>query len=271
MQLMNWLDKIAIAGISCFLLCGLFFGAKDAQGFPESHGPFSAGQFNTVPMDMCKPVERNLVNVHPALGSVTFSATDGRTLKLNIATQVDPYTEKYFVQISAGEKDITSKIEVPLVATVVSLLPSEAICKDLNGDGITDFITTHSLHGNGLGARFFDHLVMLSSSPAGYKFWLVRTMDPTQNDFQLFEDSESIVMLTTSFANSGGAKPHSYYVFDLWRFLDDELVLSNELDTRFPKWIWMTISENHKPVASLSSDDKLRMLPPRTAREVTSP
>lgn len=264
-------DNIAIAGISCFLLWGLFFGTKDAQGFPESHGPFTVVQDNTVPLNICKPVQRNLVNVHPALGSVTFSAPDGRTLKLNIETQADPYAEKYFVQISAGEKDITSRIEVPLVATVVYLLPSEAICKDLNGDGITDFITTHSLHGNGLGASFYDRLVMLSSSPAGYRFWLVRTMDPTQNDFQLIGDPKSMVMLTTSFANSGGAVPHSYYVYDLWRFLGDELVLSNELDTRFAKWVWMTFSENHKTAASLSNDDKLRMLPPRTAQEVTFP
>ncbi len=122
-----------------------------------------------------------------------------------------------------------------------------------------------------LARGFYDHLVMLSSSSASYRFWLVRTMDPTQSDFQLVGDDESLVMLTTSFANSGGDVPHSYYVYDLWRFLDDELVLSNELDTRFPKWVWMTFSENHKTAASLSNDDKLRMLPPRTAQEVTFP
>ena len=92
-----------------------------------------------------------------------------------------------------------------------------------------------------------------------------------QNDFQLIGDPESMVMLTTSFANSGGAQPHSYYVYDLWRFLDDGLVLSNELDTRFPKWVWMTISDNHKTASSLSNDDKLRMLPPRKVQQVTSP
>jgi hypothetical protein len=255
-----------------FLLIGAYFlGSNTSFGLPESHSPFFPGQDHTSPMKICKPLERKLENLHPALGSVTFSAPDGRRLKLDMATLAEPYSENYFATITDDGQEITSRVDLPLIATVVSLLPTEAICQDLNGDGISDFITTHSLHGNGLGARFHDRLVVLSSGDTAYRFWIVRTMDPSPLDFQLLGESESLVMLTTSFANSGGARPHSYYVYDLWTFLNDQLVAANSIDHRFPKWVWMTLSENHKPATSLSSTDKQQMLAPRSAREIVAP
>jgi len=262
---------IASAGLVFCLFGGYLVSINTAHGLPESHSPFFAGQSNISPMNICKPLERKLENVHPARGWVTFSAPDGRHLKLNMSTLTDPYSEKYFAQITDSGQEITRRIELPLIATVVSLLPVEAICQDLNGDGITDFITTHSLHGNGLGARSHDRLIALSSSATAYRYWIIRTMDPSPTDFQLLGDSESLVMLTTSFANSGESTPHSYLVFDLWNFLDDEIVSWNHIDPRFPKWVWMTFSENHKPAASLSGINKQQMLAPRSVREIFPP
>ena len=165
---------------------------------------------------------------------------------------------------------MTPRVKVPLVSTVVHLLPTEAICQDVNGDGITDFITDHSKHGNGLGASFYDRLVVLSSSSGGYRFWILQNMDPSPEDYVTFGELEPIVMVTTTFANSEGAVPHSYYVYDLWSFRDGEVVSANDLDTRFPKWVWMTVAENHMPASSLSLEEKQRMLDRRAAMEITT-
>ncbi len=157
--LLKKIPGLKFPGLFVFLI-----GSNLVHALPESHSPFFQDQYNTLALNICKPVERNLESVHPARGSVTFVAPDGRRLSLNMAAQFDPYVEKYSARISDDKNTILSKRELPLVATVVSLLPEEAICDDLNGDGVTDFITTHSLHGNGLGARFFARLIVLSSS-----------------------------------------------------------------------------------------------------------
>ena len=96
-------------------------------------------------------------------------------------------------------------------------------------------------------------------------------MDPSPADYVTFGALEPIVMVTTSFANSGTAIPHSYYVYDLWSFGDGEVISANDVDPRFPKWVWMTFSENHKPSKSLSREEKEEILESRTAMEVPIP
>lgn len=262
---------IARAGVIGTLVIGLLFGGDTVTGLPRSHSPFFPEENYIQPLNICNPVARTLENVHPALGSVSFTAPDGQTLILTMSSLREPYTERYYAQVTQGERVIAPTVQVPLVSTVVSLLPTEAICQDLNGDGITDFLTDHSRHGNGLGARFYDRLVILSSSAGGYRFWILQTMDPSPEDYVTFGALEKLAMVTTSFANSGGAIPHSYYVYDLWSFRDGELVSVNNVDPRFPKWVWMTLTENHKPANSLSQEEKQKILNPKRAEEVRIP
>ncbi len=259
-----------IAGISVIMIltCGWIMISNIAIGLPSTHSPFFPDENYPLRMKSCEPVQRVSENMHPASGSVTFTAADGASLILTMSTVPEPYTERYFAQITQGQRDVTPGVQVPLVSTVLFLLPTEAICEDLNGDGITDFVTDHSRHGNGLGASFYDRLVVLSSSSGGYRFWMLNNMNPSPEDFATFGEIEPIVMVTTTFANSEGDVPHSYYVFDLWSFRDGEVVSANDLDTRFPKWVWMTVAENHMPASSLSLEEKQRMLDRRAATEI---
>ena len=156
----------AIATISI----GWIVTANVASGLPSTHSPFFPEEDYTLPLNTCAPVQRVSENIHPASGSVMFTATNGPTLTLTMSTVLEPYTEQYFAQVTQGPREVTPKVLVPLVSTVLFLLPTEAICEDLNGDGITDFVTDHSRHGNGLGASFYDRLVVLSSSSGGYRF-----------------------------------------------------------------------------------------------------
>lgn len=61
------------AEFAFFLFNAGFLVSNTAHGLPESHSPYFAGQYNTQAMKICKPSERNLEKVHPAVGWVTFS------------------------------------------------------------------------------------------------------------------------------------------------------------------------------------------------------
>jgi len=54
------------------------------------------------------------------------------------------------------------------------------------------------------------------------------------------------------------SKRHSYWVYNLLAVRNDELVVANDLEVRFPKWIWYTARPNHKP-AALSAAEKNRI------------
>ena len=54
-------------------------------------------------------------------------------------------------------------------------------------------------------------------------------------------------------------EPRSYFVYDLWAFHRDELVLANSIDSRFPKWVRYTLKPNWQPAISLTDNDKRRL------------
>ena len=84
-----------IAGIGAIvtLTCGWIVAANFASGLPSTHSPFFPEENYTLPMNTCDPVQRVLENMHPASGSVTFTATDGPALTLTMSTVLDPYNE----------------------------------------------------------------------------------------------------------------------------------------------------------------------------------
>ena len=67
------------------LTCGLILTANFASGLPTTHSPFFAEENYTLPMNTCDPVKKVSENMHPASGSVTFAAPDGRTLTVTIS------------------------------------------------------------------------------------------------------------------------------------------------------------------------------------------
>ena len=259
--------------------CGVLLGhvalivSIDANALPRQHSPFFPEEDYVLPLTSCEPGAVTIENQFPAVASVMFRAADGRSLLLRMdgqaaSSEAQPYRERYVARITDRGVPVTAEMDVPLIGGVTYLLPDRAICTDVNGDGVTDFITDHSKHGNGLGALFYDRLMILSTPSGAYRFWTIGTMAPSSLDYVSFGQIEPIVMVTTSFANSGGALAHSYLVYDLWKFRDGMPVLANDIDARFPKWVWMTYTENHMPASSLSIRAKQSMRNVKTAIEV---
>ena len=50
----------------------------------------------------------------------------------------------------------------------------------------------------------------------------------------------------------------SDWVYNLLAIRDDELVLANELDSRFPKWVWYRARPNHAS-AALAAEEQTRI------------
>ncbi len=261
----------ASACIGVLAGCCLLLVVEVTHALPESHSPFFPEEDYRLALETCEPTSREIQRMHPAVGSVTFEARGGERLTLRMSSSAQDPATRYVAHIEESGQRATPEVEVPLVADVAGLLPGKAVCADLNGDGKTDFITDHWRHGNGLGAAFSDRLLVLSSPSGGYRFWILGTMWPSPADYVSFGAIEPIVIVTTSFANSGGAIPHSYLVYDLWTVRGGEVVSANHIDARFPKWVWMTFKENHKPASSLSPEAKQKMREPPVATEIRVP
>lgn len=220
---------------------------------PKNHSPFFPNEDYTLSLDICS-TSRNVTNVHPPEGTVAFSSTGDLKLAL---TMVDLH---YVVQIHDDSEPVSEAVDVDVRVTMPFDVRDDAICDDLNRDGKVDFVVTLWGHGNAFGSRFYDRLIALSSRD-GYRFWVVPTMTPSAEDFVTFGQLEPIVMVTTHWANIR-LNPiklflppdhwHSYYIYNLWTFREGNIVTTNNIDERFPKWVWMTLKENHKPARSVS-------------------
>jgi hypothetical protein len=127
--------------------------------------------------------------------------------------------------------------------------PISTWCGDLNGDGLVDFAMPLASHGNGLGGEFHDLVVVLSSR-ATYRIWVVATMTPGAEDFLALPDRGHCAIVKTTYVSNeeqAESRRHSYWVYNLIAVRGDELVVANALYVGFPKWIWFTGRPNHKP------------------------
>ena len=217
------------------------------------YGPFSPDEHYAIELDSCENV-LDIRQVHPPLGTIDFSRADNeRRLRITMAG-----VEKYEARVFSRDATLGARVNVNLQATMpfdVGL--EDAICHDLNRDGALDFVVTFSRNGNGLGASFYDRLIALSARDH-YRFWVVPTMGPAPEDFVTFGPLEPIVMVTREFfqMRDWPAEPRSYFIYDLWAFRGEEIVIANSVDSRFPKWVRYTIKPNWKPALSVTGDDK---------------
>jgi len=233
-----------------------------AQAGP--YGPFAPNEHYGIAVSACEGV-LDVRQVHPPLGTVDFSRSDSEQ-RLRI-TMVG--ISHYEAEVLSGDVTVGTRVTVNVQATTPNDVGlDDAICHDLNLDGAMDFVVTLWGHGNGLGASFYDRLIALSADD-GYRFWVVPTMSPAAEDFVTFGQIEPIVMVTRGFVQKrdGSKEPHSYFVYDLWAFRRDELVLANSIDSRFPRWVRYTLKPNWQPAISLTDSDKRGLRPDPRASE----
>jgi hypothetical protein len=244
--------------------CSVMFAAyalvaSSALGYPPDHGPFGPGE---------KPLPFSLLSC-PLLAEEGPKVVVGRQAMIygNEAT-TSP-------RLRATAADFLAGIEVEVLDAQGRSLagpgyvsdfpphsrPDEALCGDLNGDGLLDFVLPLASRGNSLGSLFHDLVIVLSSGST-YRIWVVPTAAPGREDFLTLPTHRSCVIVKSSFRSNeekAESKLHSYWIYNLVAVRNDELIVANRLDRRFPKWVWYTGSPNHKPTARLSAADKERI------------
>ena len=239
----------------------LIAGIVPLMALAGPYGPFGPDEDYAIELGGCEG-SIDVDQTHPPLGRADFSRADEQTrLRLTLVG-----ISHYEAQVFAGGSPRSRLVRVPVQATLPSDVGlDDAICDDLNRDGVTDFVVSLWGHGNGFGASWYDRLIALSSNE-GYRFWFVPTLGGTAEDFVTFGRIEPVVMITHDFVQTGsGDDQRSYFVHDLWAFRGDEIVSANAVDSRFPKWVRYTLKPNWRPARSVSDADRRSRRPPRVA------
>jgi len=244
--------------MATFALCALL--ATAARAFPTDYGPFAAGQSPPrFPVQRCAQLARDGPPGYFRPRAIIYGSdrrTDPRLRAIAVDTDRETGT-----RIEIVDADGRALAGPSLASLPPDGRPESVFCADLNGDARLDFVLPLWGHGNGLGALFYELVVALSSGST-YRLWLVSTAQPGPEDLLRLDGNAGVVIVKSSFRNNQAPDErhrHSYWIYNLIAVRDDELVLANELDARFPKWVWYTIRPNHSPATSLSPADQERI------------
>lgn len=132
---------------------------------------------------------------------------------------------------------------------------------DFNRDGKLDYLVQVGLGGCGL-ASGYHKLAFLLSGKSGYKATVVTTLFPGPEDFIDLRRDGSCQFIQTTFIHGytiPDGRSRNYWVYSLLAFAGDELRLANHLLPDFPRWIWYSFRENHRPASDLSADQRQRL------------
>lgn len=129
---------------------------------------------------------------------------------------------------------------------------------DLNKDGKEDFVIISWYAGCGHAASGANVTFFLSTSES-YSAVTVSTSNPGPHCFIQLPENKGPVYIHSSmiYSDEGkDAKPHNYWVYNLYEFRNGQLVLCNDKDPRFSKWVWYTFNPNHKETTLLTQQQK---------------
>jgi len=233
---------------------------RGASGYPRDWGPFESGAApRRFAVTECSPLD--------ASGPETARGPDGRPGEViygrqSTGPQLHAIVDGDQFEIAVAVTTGNGRVLAPRRRVSESFVrPDTSWCADFNGDRQLDFALPLRSTGNGLGASFSQLIVALSSAST-YRIWVVPTAEPGTEDFLLVGDPRRRVIVKTGFAMSDQPNPdrrHSYWVYHLLVVRGDELMVANDIDPRFPKWVWYAGTSNHKPARSLTRADKARI------------
>jgi hypothetical protein len=110
--------------------------------------------------------------------------------------------------------------------------------QDRDGDAGGRVLGTDRVDVEGLGGEVHDLVVVLSSR-ATYRTWVIPTMTPGAEDFLALPDRGHCAIVKTTYVSnedqSERSRRHSYWVYNLIAVRGDELVVANPLYAGFPK------------------------------------
>jgi hypothetical protein len=133
---------------------------------------------------------------------------------------------------------------------------------DLNQDGRNDYILIKYAGGSGIGSGTAEIGFLLSSGIyPGYTLQVMHAQEPDEMDFVIIEGKPHYIDTSFHYGDiCKDGKHHNFWVYNLYRFEGDKIVLSNESSKEFPKTIFYSFKPNSKETDLLYPKQKARML-----------
>lgn len=160
----------------------------------------------------------------------------------------------------AGNIDIL--LEGKLVASVEP--PDEVIhfislyYFDLDDNGLKDVVSCWDRMGMGIGGHYKHVIIFLQTGKGKFGRLDYDTYEFNIKDFvDLNNDGKYEVLICDLYES---LLPHNYWIYLLYKFENFDLKMANELDSRFPKFIWYTKKPNDKEAENLSIEQKKERL-----------
>jgi hypothetical protein len=253
MQYINRICKI-ICGF--LFVCGVsvvvfFFLSGEGYCYKPDYGPFQVGEELPLCESHSIPLAGQTVKGDP-LSPRTYEITDnGRLITLGVFYDKDL---GYAADIVFGERDSEMIPSFAIDGTAFTFIG--IYWAYLNEDDKKDFIFMTRADGCGLGASL-GYVTFALSTSTGYTIFHSTTWEPTTAEFVMV--AGKCRYITTSFIEGlvgKDGRDHNYWLYNLFSFQGDQLVLANHLDRRFPKWVLYTWKPNHLETRQLSSQQK---------------
>ena len=206
----------------------------------EDYSPFPNSKPKQFPLRQLSVVEKD--NEQATFGDVR----NGRAIPLIKLIEVQE-ANNYFVLLSIF--DTSGKLIKDSMKVCDSFFWREAYAGDLNRDGTDDYVIQIASGSTGLGG-YKNFVVFALSTGGSYEATTVFNWDSDSvvRDFVDLRRNGRCQFIHTSFTyiDTKNGLAHSHWVYNILEIRGAKLVLANEVNPMFPKWVWYTIKPNSR-------------------------
>lgn len=223
--------------------------------YPKGYSPFESGKEPPRAKLAELPVIDRVIPPADQSGlELTFGEAHSRSPKIRVRQHDDG---SWLTLIGANGDTILPACRV----TTYKCCASAAYRGDLNQDGKPDYVLHFPSGGCGLGAEYYDRVLLLSIATS-YVVLTEPTVSPGPEDFVRLPPGRGCQIVHTTFVYGEEGKDkrtHNYWAYHLLQIDGDKITLSTA-DPRLPRWVLYTTRSNHKDTNQLTEEQKKRLL-----------
>ncbi|MBP7935738.1 MAG: hypothetical protein KA354_13910 [Phycisphaerae bacterium] len=223
--------------------------------YPRDYGPFEPGK----PPPQVRLTELPVMDrVIPPANQPGLQYTFGEARSRGPRIQVRQQDDGCWLTLIGADGDTMLP---PRRVSAYKWCASAAYRGDLNQDGKPDYVLHFPSGGCGLGAEYYDRVLLLSTT-THHAVLTEPTVTPGPEDFVRTSPGRGCQIVHTTFVYGEAGKDgksHNYWVYHLLQIDGDKITLLDQ-DRKFPKWVLYASRPNHKDTQQLTEEQKKRLL-----------